>query len=102
WRQIVGSCAIGVHRLPMSPFAGGSRMYVDGRVRWWAASRHLYNCRAFMSTDRGEVTVLLNALREGQRDVESRLLTLVYGELRKLAASYLRRERPDHTLQAND
>jgi RNA polymerase sigma factor (TIGR02999 family) len=55
-----------------------------------------------MPADRGEVTVLLDALRRGQRDVESRLLTLVYGELRKLAASYLRRERPDHTLQTTD
>jgi RNA polymerase sigma factor (TIGR02999 family) len=55
-----------------------------------------------MAGERGEVTVLLDALRKGQRDVESRLLTLVYGELRKLAASYLRRERPDHTLQATD
>jgi RNA polymerase sigma factor (TIGR02999 family) len=27
------------------------------------------------------------------------LLPLVYAELRRLAASYLRRERPDHTLQ---
>jgi len=26
-------------------------------------------------------------------------MALVYGELRRLAASYLRRERPDHTLQ---
>jgi RNA polymerase sigma factor (TIGR02999 family) len=26
-------------------------------------------------------------------------MPLVYGELRRLAASYLRRERPDHTLQ---
>jgi RNA polymerase sigma factor (TIGR02999 family) len=28
-----------------------------------------------------------------------RLLPIVYAELRRLAASYLRRERPDHTLQ---
>lgn len=27
------------------------------------------------------------------------MMTIVYGELRRLAASYLRRERPDHTLQ---
>jgi len=55
-----------------------------------------------MSGERGEVTALLEALRKGQRDAESRLLTLVYGELRKLAAGHLRRERPDHTLQVND
>jgi RNA polymerase sigma-70 factor (ECF subfamily) len=28
-----------------------------------------------------------------------RMMALVYAELRRLAASYLRRERPDHTLQ---
>jgi RNA polymerase sigma factor (TIGR02999 family) len=28
-----------------------------------------------------------------------RLMALVYAELRRIAASYLRRERPDHTLQ---
>ena len=53
-----------------------------------------------MSPDRGEVTRLLIAMREGQADAEGRLLPLVYDELRRLAASYLRRERSDHTLQA--
>ncbi|HEV3198914.1 MAG TPA: sigma-70 family RNA polymerase sigma factor [Bryobacteraceae bacterium] len=53
-----------------------------------------------MSASPGEVTRLLIAMQDGQRDAEPRLLTLVYDELRKLAASYLRRERPDHTLQA--
>jgi RNA polymerase sigma factor (TIGR02999 family) len=32
-------------------------------------------------------------------DSPDRMLALVYAELRRLAASYLRRERPDHTLQ---
>jgi RNA polymerase sigma-70 factor (ECF subfamily) len=32
-------------------------------------------------------------------DGPDRLLPIVYGELRRLAASYLRRERPGHTLQ---
>jgi len=31
--------------------------------------------------------------------VSEAMLSLVYGELRRLAASYLRRERPGHTLQ---
>ena len=47
----------------------------------------------------GEVTQLLAKLRDGQRDAESRLIPLVYAELRRLAAHYLRGERPDHTLQ---
>jgi RNA polymerase sigma factor (TIGR02999 family) len=47
----------------------------------------------------GEVTHLLAQLRAGQRDAESKLIPLVYAELRRLAAHYLRGERPDHTLQ---
>jgi len=53
-----------------------------------------------MDEPTGEVTRLLEALRGGERDAESRLLALLYDELRRLARSYLRRERPDHTLQA--
>jgi RNA polymerase sigma-70 factor, ECF subfamily len=47
----------------------------------------------------GEVTQLLVQLRAGQRDAESKLIPLVYAELRGLAAHYLRGERADHTLQ---
>ncbi len=46
-----------------------------------------------------DVTALLQEWREGDRKALDRLLPLVYGELRRLAASYLRQERPDHTLQ---
>ena len=48
----------------------------------------------------GEVTRLLQAMRNGEPDVAARLIPRVYDELRRLAASYLRRERRDHTLQA--
>jgi RNA polymerase sigma-70 factor (ECF subfamily) len=47
----------------------------------------------------GDVTQLLVQLRAGKRDAESVLIPLVYAELRRLAAHYLRGERPDHTLQ---
>jgi RNA polymerase sigma-70 factor (ECF subfamily) len=47
----------------------------------------------------GEVTRLLYDLRSGKKDVEAQLFTVVYDELRRIAAGYLRRERPDHTLQ---
>lgn len=47
----------------------------------------------------GEITVLLRRLQEGDKEAEERLIEKVYGELRKLAASYLRRERPGHSLQ---
>jgi RNA polymerase sigma factor (TIGR02999 family) len=45
------------------------------------------------------VTQLLIDLSNGDRDAVDILLPVIYDELRKLAANYLRRERPDHTLQ---
>jgi RNA polymerase sigma factor (TIGR02999 family) len=47
----------------------------------------------------GDVTQLLIELRSGKKEAESKLIPLVYTELRRLAAHYLRGERPDHTLQ---
>ena len=47
----------------------------------------------------GDITVLLAELGAGNRTAESRLMPLVYAELRRLAGRYMRRERPDHTLQ---
>lgn len=49
---------------------------------------------------RGEVTRLLASWQSGDRSASDELLPLVYDELRRLAASYLRRERQGHTLQA--
>ncbi len=46
-----------------------------------------------------EVTQLLQRLGEGDRQVYAELLPLVYQELHAIASAYLRRERPDHTLQ---
>jgi hypothetical protein len=46
-----------------------------------------------------DVTQLLAQWRLGSPEAETRLMAVVQGELRKLAASYLRRERPGHTLQ---
>jgi RNA polymerase sigma-70 factor (ECF subfamily) len=45
------------------------------------------------------ITALLAELSAGNRDVESRLIPQVYGELRRLAANYMRSERGNHTLQ---
>jgi len=47
----------------------------------------------------GEVTQLLADLREGKPEAGSKLMSLVYEELRRLAGHYLSQERPDHTLQ---
>jgi RNA polymerase sigma factor (TIGR02999 family) len=47
-----------------------------------------------------EVTELLQQWSDGRQDALDRLLPTVYSELRQLAASYLRRETREHTLQA--
>src|SRR5215472_4927960 len=46
-----------------------------------------------------EVTRLLAEWRNGAERAEAQLMPLVYGELRQLAAAYLRGERQGHTLQ---
>jgi len=48
----------------------------------------------------GDVTQLLKAMHAGDPAAADRLLPLVYAELHRLAKAYMRRERPDHTLQA--
>jgi RNA polymerase sigma factor (TIGR02999 family) len=47
-----------------------------------------------------DVTQILQAWSEGDQSAPERLMPMVYQELRRLAGDYLRRERPDHTLQA--
>jgi RNA polymerase sigma factor (TIGR02999 family) len=49
--------------------------------------------------DSGAVTHLLARFHRGDPTVEAKLLMLVRDELHRLAVSYMRRERPDHTLQ---
>lgn len=51
-----------------------------------------------MSGD-GEITRLLVNWSAGDEAALDRLLPLVYDELRRLARSHMRRERPDHLLQ---
>ncbi|HTT61832.1 MAG TPA: sigma-70 family RNA polymerase sigma factor [Bryobacteraceae bacterium] len=47
-----------------------------------------------------DVTQLLVSWSAGNHEALEKLMPLVYSELRRLAAAYLRRERPDHTLQS--
>jgi RNA polymerase sigma factor (TIGR02999 family) len=49
--------------------------------------------------DAGRVTQLLKAMRAGDERAAEELLPLVYQELHRLASSYMRRERAEHTLQ---
>jgi RNA polymerase sigma factor (TIGR02999 family) len=53
-----------------------------------------------MDSGREDVTALLAQLTKGNEEAASKLIPLVYAELRRLAGSYMRRERSDHTLQA--
>jgi len=45
------------------------------------------------------VTALIAQLREGHDHAKEQLVTLVYPELRRIAAHYMRQERPGHTLR---
>ncbi len=51
-------------------------------------------------SDRHEISELLDKWNGGDQQALNDLTAIVYGELRRLAASYLRKERPGHTLQA--
>ena len=46
-----------------------------------------------------EVTALLHAWSEGDLEARERLMPIVYGELRRRAAAFMRRERNAQTLQ---
>ncbi len=48
-----------------------------------------------------QVTQLLADVASGKRGAEEQLVQLVYAELHRLAQSYMRKERPGHTLQAS-
>ena len=49
-----------------------------------------------------DVTALLDRWNGGDREALKSLIALVHGELRRLAGSLLRHERPDHTLQPTE
>src|SRR5437764_2586306 len=52
-----------------------------------------------MSDVTQDITRLLARWGQGDREALDELTPLVYNELRRLAKSHLRRERPDHTLE---
>ena len=49
---------------------------------------------------RTDVTILLAEVAKGNQAAASKLVPLVYEEMRRLAGRYMRRERTNHTLQA--
>jgi RNA polymerase sigma-70 factor (ECF subfamily) len=56
--------------------------------------------RPHEALQKSETTRILRELSGGNQDALHQLMPIVYRELRRLAMHYLRRERPDHTLQA--
>lgn len=55
-----------------------------------------------MDEPMGDITLLLHQWREGSRDAENQLFTLVLPNLRRLAHYLMQRERKDHSLQATE
>ena len=54
-----------------------------------------------MNASPDEVTQLLHAWGDGDQEALNKLLPVVYRELHRLAASYMRKESPAHTLQTS-
>jgi RNA polymerase sigma factor (TIGR02999 family) len=53
-----------------------------------------------MTTDTTtRLTILIAQLRDGHGEARDKLVTLVYPELRRIAAHYMQHERPEHTLR---
>ena len=59
---------------------------------------HAWDC-AVMELSSTDVTALLVQLSKGDKSVIERLMPLVYDELHRRAAGYMRKERANHTLQ---
>jgi RNA polymerase sigma factor (TIGR02999 family) len=55
-----------------------------------------------MPTSSGQVSALLDDMQQGDPAAASRLLPLVYNELRRLAAHYMRGEKSGQTIQATE
>jgi RNA polymerase sigma factor (TIGR02999 family) len=50
----------------------------------------------------GQITLLLNEMRQGNQEAQAKLVPLIYEELRRMARKHLRGERANHTLQATE
>jgi RNA polymerase sigma factor (TIGR02999 family) len=83
------------HVAPVLPFA---RLQDRLRVEWAAGTSKVVDRQPGEPVN--EVTRILSAAGQGDRDAASKLLPLVYDELRKLAAQRLAHEQPNQTLQA--
>lgn len=55
---------------------------------------------AAVSAPQGDVTRLLDRIQSGDASAHADLFRLIYDELKRTARRLMKRERPDHTLQA--
>src|SRR5262245_6971163 len=83
----------------------GGQMIDSDRANWLSSPASHTNSDAppgetMENPSLPDVTGLLREWRSGDQQALEKLTALVYDELRRVAARYLRRERPDHTLQA--
>src|SRR5688572_21366158 len=69
-------------------------METDNSVPPKAGQSHITEMRS----SAGEVTQLLRVLGSGQHDLPPPLIELIYDELRRITASRMKSERPEHTL----
>src|SRR5512140_2746517 len=79
--------------LLMSPW--GPSKFVDASA--WPAQDRL--AKTSMAPPTRSVTELLEAWSHGDAGARDRLMPLIYGELHRRAAAYVRRERRGHELQ---
>jgi RNA polymerase sigma factor (TIGR02999 family) len=84
----------------MSLHTGTREALVNLLIRVWKGQTIGHGC--VVSVERNvnpDISGLLAAWAEGDLDARDRLVPLVYAELRRRAAAYLKRERRNHTLQ---
>lgn len=75
---------------------------LSGAPAWvpnFAETKAHQACRMAGMSQPGEVTALLAKWRSGDADALDRLIPIVYDDLRRVAARYMRSEHPGHTLQ---
>jgi RNA polymerase sigma-70 factor (ECF subfamily) len=103
-----GGLRDGLLRLENLGFIGrepeGQFVLINEFFRWWLAGLKTDEpplTGGLTSTSAERITEIVSELSQidGPRGSPEALLPLVYDDLRQLASRYMRRERPDHTLQ---
>jgi RNA polymerase sigma factor (TIGR02999 family) len=78
------------------------RQNESNRKRQWLFTAPFDIVLPTMGESISDATVLLSAVEQGEPEAAEKLLDLVYGELRRLAASKMARETPGQTLQPTE